>query len=891
MGIGIGSIRAPRVAAVAQTEQESLEDYVTKFIKGTFLELVHRFPKPEELGLFGWIACEWWIRVPHADKYTHLGGRKFLRDLMLWGPESGAYTDWPDVENVHWEHLWMIANRMITQLIMGYVNDPSAPPFDHSARVYVATVLRDLIAKRRQEVRDCDEEEKEKALLDCKAEFGKALRAEVSRQLGCDPFNPLSADRLLVWTEFSDDHEPGFSYASTYKLGTITDPWSRHPVEVCRGYHGTDSENPDWICNQLALLMEAHIDFFTKNYYCGPHEWGFLESGAASRPEYLDHFPDQLKALCKIRDVWLDLWRMGHYPPPFAKGLDFAALDVPYLRISSPDFDLLEPRYVVYASLRAFYEVVPACMLAVLRDRSKPADDRDRLVVNIWFGPYLWDCNIPCKTDAEGNCLPWFAEDLDRRFAADFFGLKPWMSVTEDWVYQEPGIFEKWKAEKYLYDQPLFDQDYYVWVPWTNEDPKAKIDQKMRHPQKVYSIAPGYNDTMDFRLTPSVKRHEYGKGFIREWLRATWYAFHEDEDEDKQISQIYLQCWDGTHEGLCITDTLEHRRFYVNAIKHLKRFTKKYYRSGVPPWTGRGENGYQIFAKAAMITAYRAVFGRDQVDPRHQQDFDDLLQHLLTQEDNYLEAVPRVFDAICEHIDNLRRWPPVIDLAVEDINNEISEDGEHPSFTLKMSYRNYGAPKWLSCRFMIYLPLRTRYSDKPFNEDQVNRVCAYAKPIACSDADPSLLLLGLCPNRLEFPWLFEHTGDTFNHAPREFMFKVRGHEILEFVRRGIALAGKGVSADWWGGLEAGLWPRQKDIWEVSQEPPDASDPKTHDRIGTAQAPLFSTFAAHFAEASERFWPYFNIEGSENQEDHVMLDDYLIRIPITNGAQVWYGIET
>ncbi len=55
--------------------------------------------------------------------------------------------------------------------------------------------------------------------------------------------------------------------------------------------------------------------------------------------------------------------------------------------------------------------------------------------------------------------------------------------------------------------------------------------------------------------------------------------------------------------------------------------------------------------------------------------------------------------------------------------------------------------------------------------------------------------------------------------------------------------------------------------------------------GEAEAPLFATFAAHFAEASERFNPY-NCETIPWS----VREEYKLLIPITDGREVWFGIK-
>lgn len=247
-------------------------------------------------------------------------------------------------------------------------------------------------------------------------------------------------------------------------------------------------------------------------------------------------------------------------------------------------------------------------------------------------------------------------------------------------------------------------------------------------------------------------------------------------------------------------------------------------------------------------------------------------------------AVPETEHNLCEHIDNLSRWPPVIDLNVVHIENHISDDGKDPSFSLKMSYANYGPRKALSCRFMIYLPLRIRYS-QDFTQDVVKRVCAYVVPIACSTEKPDHAIVELYPERREFLWPFERTAEEYSSDRKVFYFDVTARNIKTFICRVLLnLAGAKTNihswdkpVHWWNGIGAGKDPGERrpgdDDYGVSRENPD---PRERDE-GTAKAPFHATFAAHFAEGSTRFPPYNG--------------DKLIRIPITNGTEVWYGCKT
>ena len=159
----------------------------------------------------------------------------------------------------------------------------------------------------------------------------------------------------------------------------------------------------------------------------------------------------------------------------------------------------------------------------------------------------------------------------------------------------------------------------------------------------------------------------------------------------------------------------------------------------------------------------------------------------------------------------------------------------------------------------------------------------------CEDGEvetfSSVLRVALCPNRLEFPWQFRSTvewddwpygepGRSYTLREEKICIYVGKQEILNFLRRGILHGGD----DSWpyDALFPGLAKEVKDNWEVKDE----TQP---DQEGSAHAPLFATFAAHFAESSERFNPY-------NCETHpwTFRDEYILRIPITNGREVWFG---
>jgi len=157
-----------------------------------------------------------------------------------------------------------------------------------------------------------------------------------------------------------------------------------------------------------------------------------------------------------------------------------------------------------------------------------------------------------------------------------------------------------------------------------------------------------------------------------------------------------------------------------------------------------------------------------------------------------------------------------------------------------------------------------------------------------------VLHVALCPNRLEFPWPFQSTvdwgdwpygepGRNYTLRTEKFCVYVGKQEIMNFLCRGILHSGD----DSWPydalfpGLEEQVW----DDWQVKGEPESYEDAFRNNRLddmGHAEAPLFATFAAHFAEASERFNPY-----NCQTDPWSFHDEYMLRIPIRTGAR--YGL--
>ncbi|MBN1593012.1 MAG: hypothetical protein JW941_07190 [Candidatus Coatesbacteria bacterium] len=409
--------------------------------------------------------------------------------------------------------------------------------------------------------------------------------------------------------------------------------------------------------------------------------------------------------------------------------------------------------------------------------------------------------------------------------------------------------------------------DYYQWA-----DSKSVSDEDYDHTRIVvgrweplYSISPGYNDTMGYRLAPSVVRHEYGMNF-RRWLDALL-----TRTQTPPVKRIWMQSWDEVEEGICLTDTLEHGKFYMNAIPVLKSFSKRFNAQNKPEV---GHPNWSDYARSLVCAAYWAVFGPTRVRSPHREIVQLVIDHFTDGQGTEME----VFEYFCHHHDNLKRWPPVIslDLAEPPVNT-ISENGVDPSFVMKVSYKNFGRAKCLNSRFMLYLPLRVRDPEVPFNQDKVFRLCAYVNPRGWDEENPDYLRVALCPNRLEFRWPFYHTGEEYDDPPKEFFVKVTGNEIKRFFRRAIRRLRRGELVDRWEGIGVGNLDHGDDV-EIKDE-----DPSTralgHPAVepNCAEAPFHGTFSAHFAEASLRFY-----------EGNLLEKGTWIRIPTTDSDEVWYG---
>jgi len=221
--------------------------------------------------------------------------------------------------------------------------------------------------------------------------------------------------------------------------------------------------------------------------------------------------------------------------------------------------------------------------------------------------------------------------------------------------------------------------DQYVCVPLGN-DPKKEMEDKIngddiRPPDapnyrtQLYPISPGCDDTMCYRRTPWVLRHEYGKRLMREWLRASQYAVRQRPG----VSRIWLQNWDELMEGMCITETRELGKFYMNATCMLKRLATKYYGRGRPSPDDPLEC-WRTWARDFVCTLYWAVFGRGPVRDDHREELRELIRIYSEGQvpGDPDEAEFAVVKAVCYHRDNIKRWPPVISLDVQDVNNDIS---------------------------------------------------------------------------------------------------------------------------------------------------------------------------------------------------------------------------
>ena len=127
--------------------------------------------------------------------------------------------------------------------------------------------------------------------------------------------------------------------------------------------------------------------------------------------------------------------------------------------------------YVVGALL-ALNGGIDCGMVGGVQARCAP---RRSCAINLWFGamgplPRDRAFYIPFTTPV--------ADRLDRRFAADFFGIKTHIIVTEDWCYNnEDGEVEPPQGRNTLL--PVFESgDYYRWVPLPIPTPRTRWSAK-----------------------------------------------------------------------------------------------------------------------------------------------------------------------------------------------------------------------------------------------------------------------------------------------------------------------------------------------------------------------------------------------------------------------------
>ena len=465
-----------RLAVNHSASETYWETVFRHFIQGTFLELLHRMPSSNEVGMFAYLFGQY-CGSPDGDRY--LNGRKWMRDQILWGPEDEATVGITELWKVHTDYLWVTVERMFNQLLTGYVGNVYAPPFTLRVRGEWASVLCNRIRQTRQRVRDHDPDEKDRALMWTKQLFGQCLRKTVKDYLGRDPFRPRLADEFLVEVALYD-----WWAEKTYpfRMATTDDMVTLHPVELdrkARDYVPISGNNKAYVCHQLLKMRGAGIDVATKQYQASPAALGSAIAGVRGNQDgYLrspahdvDH--EHLQVLI---GEWMKLWRRGIKAPTIAKGLDYNPCNIPYLELPNTEFALSddpkntafwhdftqsEVRYVFYAGLRGFYEQLPACMFPVLKETGQipgmtvPPVEVEKVLIQLLEGPKGRDdpsdraWYIPETVDLAG--------ELDRLFAADFYGLKPWMQVGQDFVHND----ERGVADRLA---PIFDEDYWSWA-------------------------------------------------------------------------------------------------------------------------------------------------------------------------------------------------------------------------------------------------------------------------------------------------------------------------------------------------------------------------------------------------------------------------------------------
>jgi len=185
--------------------------------------------------------------------------------------------------------------------------------------------------------------------------------------------------------------------------------------------------------------------------------------------------------------------------------------------------------------------------------------------------------------------------------------------------------------------------------------------------------------------------------------------------------------------------------------------------------------------------------------------------------------------------------------------------------------------------------------------DHIIRVAAYAIPLSWEDRDMVIdghsfnrvLRVSLCPNRREFAhrftctvkwddWPYGPPGETYTLGSEDLCVFIDKDDIRRFVCRAMLYGADDVFIDKKGKRDVNPTHQWNDYFELLQEPPTEGG-KGIIQEGTATAPLFATFTAHFAEGS-KYVDVYQRDSSGNG----LPPRCKMAMPITDGNEVWFG---
>jgi len=132
-------------------------------------------------------------------------------------------------------------------------------------------------------------------------------------------------------------------------------------------------------------------------------------------------------------------------------------------------------------------------------------------------------------------------------------------------------------------------------------------------------------------------------------------------------------------------------------------------------------------------------------------------------------------------------------------------------------------------------------------------------------------------------WPYGSPGTSYTLGSEEFCVFIDRENIRQFIIRGLMVGAS--DASWREKGERTVNPDHKwnDYYELLKEPTregynDGTRPE-----GSAGAPIFATFTAHFTESSR----YVNVYPMDSN-DNALPPRCRFVMPITDGSEVWFG---